>query len=215
MKYLTEYQRIVRRWKVYTAILVAFLLSLLRSGTHILGVQYVSFSTTAKAIGLCSDIFVVLLMLPPYGLAALVVRKHVNSSVSSHLLSKVAQPVNAIAFRRVIATVLLYIPVVVLALMNRYLSKHSPIRQYESFLFMWSVSYGFMGFTSFVNALIFISINSKCRRQIIRRFSTYRVESSLKNNKEKMDGIQTISGRIDMSSIEMRRVVESYDKNGE
>ena len=37
MKYLTEYQRIVKRWKVYVALAAAAVLSFGRSGMHTLG----------------------------------------------------------------------------------------------------------------------------------------------------------------------------------
>merc|ERR1712168_1553739 len=130
-----------------------------------IGIEYDGFSKVIIQIGTVADLFVLFLMFPPYVLAAHAARKHVKNAVNRHLLSKVAQPVNAIAFRRVIATVVLYVPVVVLALLNRYLPKDSAIRGNEVYLFMWSLSYGLMGLSSFVNAVIFISINAKCRKQ--------------------------------------------------
>ena len=211
LKYLTEYQRIVRRWKVYAALTTAFSLSFLRSGVQLLAIIYLEISGTLINIGMAADIFVVLIMFPPYALAAHVVRGHVKNDVNRHLLSKVAQPVNAIAFRRVIATVILYIPILLLALLNHLLPKNSSILRGEAYLFMWSVSYGLMGLSSFINAVIFISVNAACRRKIVGRFS-HRMNNTSEENESTRNGKGVIAmGRIDITPSDVYAVANTFE----
>ena len=95
-------------------------------------------------------------------------------------------------------------------MLNRFLPTDSAIRRSEVYLFMWSVSYGLMGLSSFVNAVIFIFINTKCRRQIVGKFS-HDVVHSLHEGDTKRGSRGTVMGRIDIQPIEVNVIANTFE----
>ena len=68
-----------------------------------------------------------------------------------------------------------------------------------------------MGLSSLVNAVIFISINTKCRRQITR-FSLDMAITLTESNKKRESRV-TVTGRIDIPSNEVHEMANTFELN--
>ena len=165
MKYLNRYSEVIKDWKVYVALLITMFLSFAHALIQIIGIHH-NFYKQITMVGIVIDLALVAFMLLPYALTVRVVKKHRQHAHNRHLLSKVDHIITSTAYRIVVAIIILYIPYITFTIIRGYLPVHSPLRRKQWFQFGLFTSYGLALANSFVNAIIFISINTKCRRKI-------------------------------------------------
>ena len=129
---------------------VALLLSTIHSGAYVLGIQMKTYDIVST-VGLTLDISLLLFMLMPYVAAIGVVKSHRRHAVNRYLL---------------------------FSMLRQILPDSSPIRNTPGYLLALFASYEFIYINSFVNAVIFISVNTRCRKKLLNQLSGGRDEST-------------------------------------
>ena len=185
MRYLTDYSRLVRPWMICTAVFTAVLLSLSHGAAYALGVFYDWFDT-AGTVGSVVDGAVFIFMIVPYVLLVRAIARHRRESTHKCILEQADDTVNKIAFRIVIAVILLYTPHVLMTTVRQCLPRGSGLRNNRIFVVALLLGYQLIYVNSSVNSLIFISYNSACRKKLISmlRCSTSSTTSSVDVKKE-------------------------------
>ena len=106
------------------------------------------------------------MMILQYVLLRKVIRQYRRQAAHQNVSQNVDRSVNGIAFRIVIAILILYTPYIVIFAIRKFLPLDSPIKKDSAFGFALLTSYNFFYANSFVNSIIFLSINKACRRSV-------------------------------------------------
>ena len=175
MKHLNSYSDVMPMWKVFCAVSVALICSLTHAAAQIFAILEDLYNIVVL-VGACVDFFLLVLMITPYVLLVRVIKRLRNDTVSNDLFHDVDHQINSIAFRIVVTVVLLYSPYVLLSSIRVLLSTNSPVKQDKTFAVMWCISHDLTFVSSFVNAIIFVSI-SPTFRQKMRQICIHKVSS--------------------------------------
>ena len=169
MKYLNRYSEVVKRKKIRCSTFVAFFLSFLHIGAQAAGIKY-NFYHTITTVGIVMDWTLFVFIIIPYTLSVKVVRAHRRNTSHTQMLRQVDDTVTSVAFRITIAVTTLYSPYLILSIVRKLFEDRNTLKTNQLFLFMWFVSHGLIYSNSFTNAIIFICVNSRCRRKLLHVF---------------------------------------------
>ncbi len=129
LKYLNRYRCVVKMWKIYVSVGIAFFLSLSHGAGHAVGIMFgIGAYNAVMSTCNCVDFAIIMLMLLPYALTICAVKKHRQNTVNRKMLSEVDHTVTSVASRIMIAILLLYLPFCVFQILRRYLPDNSPLR---------------------------------------------------------------------------------------
>ena len=163
MKYLNGYPRIVTFSKISTVLSIVCFLSLFQGGAYLWGIHHNSYDLVSTISSMYDSIVIFFIALP-YILLGKSIRTYRRESTHHNILQHVDQSVNKIAFRIIIVIWSLYTPYITMLAIRRFLPSESPLKKDALFGFILLTSYLFVYANSFVNSIIFLSINTACRR---------------------------------------------------
>lgn len=202
MKYLNRYSQIVKSWKMNCSIAVIIVLSLIQTGSQVIGVQLYIYRQV-KMAGIFIDLLIMLLMILPYILTVGVVKKHKNNAVNRRMLNKVDKTITSIASRILISIMVLYSPYIIFNLFHIFVDEQTLQTKYPWIHFSLFLGYQFGIANSFVNAIIFFSVNKKCQKKLFQLCQ--------KESKSRL-GVVEISYRAHASVSDTLVINEENDK---
>ena len=164
--FIIIYSEVVKRKRIRCVSFLVFCLSFAHIGTQSVGIKY-NFYPTITAVGIGLDWILFFLIIIPYVLTVNVVRTHRRNSAHAQMLKEVDDTVTSIAFRIMIAITTMYSPYLVMSALRTLVAPGSKFKSSQTFKFVWFLSHGLIYSNSFVNALIFICVNSRCRRRVL------------------------------------------------
>jgi len=165
--YLNRYSEIVKVWKLRLAVITSIMFSLIHTTAQVVGIHY-SFYEKVASIGIVIDLFLVVFILFPYILSIRTMKEHRNHASNRELLRNVDKVVTVSATRIMIAVIVLYTPYIVFSIIRRFESPNSKLITSKWFSFGLFFSYFLALSNSFVNSIILLNINSKCRRKLFK-----------------------------------------------
>ena len=204
MRYLNDYPRIVKPWKIYTAVSITILLSFAHGAAYALGVIFGCFKTIS-AIGTVIDCFVFLFMVVPYVLLLTIIRKYRKIYSNQEMLNSIDHSINKIALRIIIAVVCLYAPYVIITLARQSPAMDIAMQKHQSICVILLMCYHLIYANSFVNSLIFLSVNSACKAEFKNLFKRC-PRSSTKRT------MTTIRGDTNIEFTDMKKPFQISDQ---
>ena len=174
MKYLNGYSALVKNWYFPAALCLIIVMSVLETVLQVIGIQLHIYSTiNCIAIGIDCCIFFLLIF--PYVMTLFVMRGQMRNASDKGILSKVDGIISKMSARIVTSIIIMYLPYVVFCTMRIFVGhgeRHAgksgnSLEKSEWFNFCLFVGYLLGLSNSFVNAIVFLSFNRKCRRKLL------------------------------------------------
>lgn len=166
IEYLNRYSKFISMCKLNIGLSVGISMAFVQSLMLTMGAQFDIFELMT-IIYLSIDMVMFLVILLPYALSIIVVRNHRKEASNRDLLKQVDHIVTATASRIMIAVVILYTPYIVFIFPRVALPTDSAIRKEEWFNVCIFIGFICIQTNSFVNGLIFLSYNTKCREKVL------------------------------------------------
>ncbi|XP_057290019.1 G-protein coupled receptor 176-like [Hydractinia symbiolongicarpus] len=163
MRYLNRYAQVMTKTRVMIMQAAVVLLSLTQAMVYVLGTQ-LNFLSKAKRITVGIDAVIAISVFTLYIMTVRVVRKHSKRTECRDMLETVDTTVTRTASRILTAIVICYIPYIIVSFAHAAVSK-----KWDGIKKQWLEYALLLGFVltycnSFVNAIIFLSLNKKVRK---------------------------------------------------
>ena len=182
MTYLNNYSRVIKPWMIYTVVSITTSLSVAHGAAYAICVMH-EWYKIGSTIGSVIDCFVFIFMIVPYGLLLRVIRKYRRATSNQHMLDSVDHSINKIALRIIVAVVFLYTPYVIITVVRQYPEMDRKMQEHQLICVVLVMCYHLIYANSFVNSVIFLSVNSACKRQLMNIFK----KSTRSNDKAKVE----------------------------
>ena len=166
MRFLNKYSLVVTKRKVSVALTVICLLSFFQAMLYVLGTKYNIFQTTKKvAIGI--DFVIAFLVISIYLLTIKIVRDYHMNSQNRNLLSKTNRTVTRLASKILLAIFLFYISYISISTCHFLLDKK--VKKDEKSWLNFALHFGYIltYCNSFVNAILFLTMNKNAKFKIL------------------------------------------------
>ncbi|XP_057289793.1 melatonin receptor type 1C-like [Hydractinia symbiolongicarpus] len=165
MRYLNRYAQVITNKRVIMILTAVVLLSLTQAMVYVLGTQ-LNFLSKAKQITVSIDAVIAISVFTAYIMTVRVVKVHSKRTESRDMLKAVDTTVTRTASRILTAIVICYIPYIIVSFTHAVVSqKWDGIRK-QWLEYALILGFVLTYFNSFVNAIIFLSLNKKVKRYV-------------------------------------------------
>lgn len=163
IKYLTRYKEVVKSGRMHVALFILTLVALLQSSLDI----YFKDLNELLKIEMFMNIVGSFLVMLPYVLSVLKIRRYKKGVLFKQVLKTVDGVITQTATGIVISIIVLYIPYITINTIYIFLPNDSPIRETSWVHDIRYICYLLLHTCPFVDALIFLNYNRKCRKKIV------------------------------------------------
>ena len=199
MRFLNRYSLVVTKRRVSVALTVICLLSFFQAMLYVLGTKYDIFETTKK-FAISIDFVIAFLVISIYLLTIKIVRDYRMNSQNRDLLRKTDRTVTRLASKILLAIFLFYISYIVISTCHSLLDKKVKEDAKSWLNFVLHFGYILTYCNSFVNAILFLTMNKNAKFKILTFIHTI-TDSDSRNTKS------------EASSWWVRNNQESQDKH--
>ena len=181
MRFLNRYSLVVTKRRVSVALTVICLLSFFQAMLYVLGTKYDIFETTKK-FAISIDFVIAFLVISIYLLTIKIVRDYRMNSQNRDLLSKTDRTVTRLASTILLAILLFYISYIVISTCHFLLDKKVKEDAKSWLNFVLHFGYILTYCNSFVNAILFLTMNKNAKFKILTFIHTI-TDSDSRNTK--------------------------------
>ena len=169
MRYLNRYSTVVTRRRVFTALSLICALSFFQAMLYVIGTKYDVFEKTKKlAVGI--DFIMALTVIGIYLLTMKVVRDYHMNSTNRDLLSNVDRTITRLASKILFTILVFYGAYIVISIF--YFLMHKKFENNRKSWLNFALHFGYVltYCNSFVNAVLFLTMNKKAKSKILEFF---------------------------------------------
>ena len=169
MRYLNRYSTVVTRRRVFTALSLICALSFFQAMLYVIGTKYDVFEKTKKlAVGI--DFIMALTVIGIYLLTIKVVRDYRMNSTNRDLLSNVDRTITRLASKILFTILVFYGAYIVISIF--YFLMHKKFENNRKSWLNFALHFGYVltYCNSFVNAVLFLTMNKKAKSKILEFF---------------------------------------------
>ena len=180
MRFLTRYSLVVTRRRVSLALSVICLFSFFQAMLYVLGTKYDVFTTT-KQIAIGIDLVIAFFVISIYLLTIKIVRDYHMNSQNRDLLSKTDRAVTRLASKILLAILVFYGSYAVISICHFLLDKKIENNGKSWLNFSLHFGYILTYCNSFVNAILFLSMNKNAKSKVLQFLHTVTESDSQKS----------------------------------
>ena len=180
MRFLTRYSLVVTRRRVSLALSVICLFSYFQAMLYVLGTKYDVFTTT-KQIAIGIDLVIAFFVISIYLLTIKIVRDYHVNSQNRDLLSKTDRAVTRLASKILLAILVFYGSYAVISICHFLLDKKIENNGKSWLNFSLHFGYILTYCNSFVNAILFLTMNKNAKWKVLQFLHTVTESDSQKS----------------------------------
>ncbi|XP_057290290.1 uncharacterized protein LOC130612979 [Hydractinia symbiolongicarpus] len=165
MRYLNRYAQVITNTRVMIMLTAVVLLSLTQATVYVLGTQ-LNFLSKAKRIIVGIDAVIAISVFTAYIMTVRVVKGHSKRTECRDMLKAVDTTVTRTASRILTAIVIFYIPYIIVSFTHAAVSEKWDGNKKQWLEYALLLSFVLTYCNSFVNAIIFLSLNKKVRKYV-------------------------------------------------
>jgi len=164
IRFLNQYAEKITHKRVNAALITICALSLLQAGLYVVGTEF-NFFKGAKRIAVIVDVLIALLVLLLYLLTIRAIKRgNQKPVVKSAAMQSINKSMIKVASKILLTVLLFYIPYVIISFLHTILIKRLNSKTQQILEFLLICSFIFTYCNSFVNAAIFLGVNTTAQR---------------------------------------------------
>ena len=168
VKFLTKYSNIMTSKRIQFLVLIAIVLSVVQASLYVLGTSLSIFDKTKK-VGVAVDFIIVLSVVIVTIMAVCAVKSHRRNAGNQSMMKAVDQTMTRLASKILLTIIILYVVYVIIAFLHSAQADKSTGAKRSWLEFGVFLGYLLTYTNSLVNALIFLSVNNKARKVLLRK----------------------------------------------